>query len=316
MTEPLYASGRNLGNSTADHEGDFFMPVTPILPHATQLKVLAEEHNLLIKNPEAALAILQNVSYYRLSEYGLNLRKADNRTQYRDGVSLEQLFDLYCFDSRFRHNLIRVLEQLEIQLRTQIAYLLAKNYGAYGYLDANNFADHRIHENLLKELSYRQAKNKQLTFVNKEFASQTGGKVAIFAAVELLSFGNLASLYKIMQYQDKKELAALYGTSADYLNGWLLALVEVRNICAHYLRLYDLVLKQTPPLYKEYLRYRGRQNKIFPVLLVIKRMLRSNAQWRSLYKNIKYTLEKYQAVVDLDCIGFPQDWQNVLANPN
>lgn len=289
------------------------MELKPAYSYEEQLERMIKVHNLLIKDKQAALRILKTVNYYRISEYGLTLRKPDNREQYRDGTALEDLFALYCFDSRLRHNLLRVLEQIEIQLRAQFSYRLAMEYGAGGYLDSNNFSgDKHIHENLIRDLYYRMDKNKNAGFV-KHHINKYESKMPIWVSVELFSFGNLASLYKIMQKRDQKALAALYGTSPDYLNGWILALVEVRNICAHYTRLYNLPLKQTPPLYKEYRAYRGERNKVFAVLLVLKRMLQSNEQWSSLYKNLKHTIEKYHYVIDLECIGFPENWEEILA---
>lgn len=97
-----------------------------------------------------------------------------------------------------------------------------------------------------------------------------------------------------------------------YLDGWIQSLVEVRNICAHYGRLYNLPLKHTPFLYKENRPYKGNKNKIFPVLLVIKRLLKANEQWGDFYKKIEETLDKHSQIVNLSFMGFPDDWKVVL----
>jgi len=52
---------------------------------------------------------------------------------------------------------------------------------------------------------------------------------------------------------------------------------------------------------------------VFPILLILKRMLNANAQWESLLKDIKITLHKYIDVVNLSFLGFLKKWLQVLS---
>lgn len=134
----------------------------------------------------------------------------------------------------------------------------------------------------------------------------------IWVSVELMSFGSLSSLFSILKAEDQKNISRYYNTEPRFLKNWILCLVEVRNICAHYTRLYNMPLKENPRLYKENLRYRKEQNKIFPVLLIIKRMLKANEQWSSLLKDLKNTFAKYKGSFEFAFMGFPQDWEEIL----
>lgn len=91
----------------------------PALSYDEQIDRLKNVHNLLIPDEKIALEILMRVNYYRLSAYGIGLVKKDDREKFVDGISLEHIYRLYEFDSIFRNNLIHVIEQLEIQLRTR-----------------------------------------------------------------------------------------------------------------------------------------------------------------------------------------------------
>lgn len=51
-------------------------------------------------------------------------------------------------------------------------------------------------------------------------------------------------------------------------------LVEVRNICAHYGRMYNRILSSEPRLYREHSHV--KRNRAFAVILVIKRLLNDN----------------------------------------
>ena len=295
------------------------MELKPALTYAQQIDRLIEVHNLTINDRTEAEEIIKIVNYYRLSAYGIGLKKPFDKEQYRDGITLQMLFDLYCFDSQFKNNLIHTIEQLEIQLRTQISNYLALKYGPEGYMDSSNFLDIKnrmgksVHAGVIEHFQSEVKRQKNVPFV-KHHLDKYEGHFPVWVAVELFTFGNLSSLYSIMKAEDQKNIADLYQTKPKYLKSWILSLVEIRNICAHYTRLYNLPLKQTPFLYKEHRVYRQQHsNKIFPVLLVIKRMLNSNSQWKALLHDICDTIDKYQSVICFSFMGFPQDWRNILS---
>jgi len=295
-------------------------PLKPALTYNQQIERLKVIHKLTISDDALALRILAQVNYYRLSAYGIGLKKASTPEEYRDDITLEHIFRLYCFDSEFRNNIIHIVEQLEIMLRTRISYYLGITYGPEGYTDVRNFIDKQdrqgqsIHSKIMESLKREIQHNKNLPLV-KHHLETYGGHFPIWVAVEIMTFGNIASLFDIMKTEDKKEISILFGTSPSHLKSWILALVEIRNICAHYNRLYNMPLKQTPFLYRENRKYRNEQNKVFPTVLVIKRMLCANEQWESFLKDINKTMNKYRDVVVLSFIGFPSEWYEILSAP-
>ena len=237
------------------------MELKPALTYEGQIEHLKNYHNLLVEDYDEAIRILKRVNYYRLSGYGIGLKEKNNREKYIDGTSLETIYRLYLFDSKFKNLLIHTIEQIEIQLRAQLSSFLALKYGAECYRDAGNFTSKQtkdgeeIHSKILLSFDDECKRQKNVPFVKHHF-QKYDGHFPIWVAIDLFTFGNLCSLYDIMQNDDKTEIAKLYSTKPNYLGGWILSLVEVRNICAHYGRLYNLPLKQSPYLYKEYKRYR------------------------------------------------------------
>lgn len=291
----------------------------PALTYDQQIDRLKNVHNLSISDDAAALEILKKVNYYRLSAYGLGLSRKDDKEKYVDGVSLEHIYRLYEFDSIFRNMLIHVIEQLEIQLRTQISNFLALKYGSEGYVDSSHFTDKKtktgesVHTTVMESFIKERDHQKNAPFV-KHHMDKYEGHFPIWVAVELFTFGNLSSLYSIMVLEDRKEIARLYNTEPKYLGSWILALVEIRNICAHYSRLYNMPLKQTPHLYPEYQKYRvGTLNKVFPALLAIKRMLNSDERWNAFEIQLEALIDEYSDVVRLSFMGFPKEWKEVLS---
>ena len=248
------------------------------------------------------------------------MKKDSDPEIFQDGISINHLFDLYTFDSAFRSLILHTIEQIEIQLRTQLAYYLSLKYGAEGYLNPDNFIikckkdGTNIHTNIIESFQNECKRQNKVPFVvhhNEKY----GGHFPLWVAVELFTFGNLSSLLDIMKEEDKKKIATMYNTEPKYLKSWILSLVEVRNICAHYSRLYNMPLKQTPFLYSEYRKYRDKKiNKIFPVLLVIKRMLDDNQElWDSFFIDLCTLIKDYSNVLNLFYIGFPASWKSVLS---
>ena len=303
--------------------GHFFketkMKLKKPLCYNCQVNRLREFHHLEIDNRENAIKILETVNYYRLMGYGVGLKDKDDPELFERGISIEHIFNLYCFDSQLKNNLIKTLEQIEIKLRSQIAYHLAIKYGAESLMDETLFDDNidkhgeSIYSSIVNSVNKEINRQKDLPFVTHH-KRKYEGKFPIWVSIELMSFGKLSSLYSIMKLDDKKAIADLYRTDPIHLGNWVHCLVEVRNICAHYTRLYNMPLKQTPKLYPENNMYKRTQNKLFTVLLVIKRMLNANSQWLSLLKDIKVTFKKYSGYYRLSYMGFPDDWIEVLSD--
>jgi len=290
------------------------------LTYEDQIERLKDFHKLSIDDDEEALLILKKINYYRLSGYGIGLTLPNNKDQYRPGVSLKHLYKLYKFDSKMKNLLSLVIEQIEIQFRANISYHLAINYGTLGYLDRTNFADridskrNSVFEKISEEFKSMVERNKSLPFV-KHHINKYGGQFPIWVAVELFTFGNLTSLYSIMQDKDKNAIAKLYRTTDFYFNSWIRLLQVVRNICAHYGRLYNLTLMITPNLHKDYdfLKNDSRTQKIkvFYVLIVLKKVL-DKKQWDDFYPKFKTLLNEYSQFINLSFMSFPKNWEEIL----
>ncbi len=287
------------------------------LSYEEQIKHLREYHNLSIEDNKRALQILSDVNYYRLSAYGLGLMEEDNPEQFIEGVTLESIYRLYQFDGKLRTLLYKAIEFLEVQLRTQIAYYIAMNYGAEGYIDANNFeykvlqSGVVVHDSIIEHFNNERNRQKNLPIV-KHHEEKYEGHYPVWVALELFTFGNLVSLYSIMKPDDRKAIAKQYGVDYEYLKSWVLSLVEMRNICAHYGRIYNMPLKQKPRLYKEYRQYQTTVTRLFPLIIAMKKMFNGRDEWFTFSNGLSDLLSEYVDDVQLSFIAFPKNWRDVL----
>lgn len=154
-------------------------------------------------------------------------------------------------------------------------------------------------------------RNSKAPFVRNFRENYEGGQLPIYALVEVFSFGTLSKFFKNMQNPDKKAVAKTFGIGYTYLESWLESISYVRNICAHYGRLYNAKLSKTPLLYKEYSEAGIGNNRMFGILLCMKHILKNDSHWNLYVQDIEILIDKYEKV-DIKTMGFPENWKELL----
>ncbi len=267
---------------------------------------------LIVIDEEYAKKILNDISYFRLIKaYSLNLKTKNGK--YRENVTFEQLVDLYLFNANFRQIIFPEIEKIEINVRCRVSNYFAGKYGVLGYLDANNFESVKYHQEFLNDIQEEIRRNSKAPFVKNFRVNYEDGMLPIYALVEVFSFGTLSKFYKNMKNSDKKAIAKLFGIGYTYLESWLESISYVRNICAHYGRLYNAKLSKTPRLYKEYSEAGIGNNRIFGVLLCLKHILKNDDHWNLFLDKVEMLFDKYENV-DITTMGFKENWKEILEN--
>lgn len=265
---------------------------------------------LIVENEEYAKKILNDISYFRLIKaYSLNLKSKNGN--YADNVRFEQLVELYLFNANFRQIIFPEIEKIEINVRCRIANYFSEQYGVLGYLEADNFANIKYHQAFITDIEEELRRNSKAPFVKNFRDNYKGGNLPIYALVEVFSFGTLSKFYKNMKNPDKKLVAKSFGIGYTYFESWLESISYVRNICAHYGRLYNAKLSKTPILYKEYSEKGIGNNRIFGLLLCLKQLLKNDSHWNIFVDKIEMLFEKYESV-DIKTMGFPENWKELL----
>ena len=292
-----------------------YAPVKPARSYEEQARRLMDVHNLNAGNTDRARHILSTVNYYRLTTYGKHLGRTDNPELFVDGVTLDDLYDLYQFDMGLRHQILPVLEFFEVQLRAKISYHLAMSYGSTGYTSAANFRQDRqsqgSHKSLMNKFRIEVDREDDLAFV-RHHQNKYGGKFPIWAAVELFSFGMIAQLYAIMTEDDQWAVSKQYKLSPEELSALIAASVDVRNICAHYGRLYNQEMDDRVILLPKYAQYQS--DYVFPILLMLRIPAGGHRVYSDMIRGIRLLTQEFPKA-DLSLCGFPKNWEAVLRNP-
>lgn len=265
---------------------------------------------MIVKNEDYAKKILNDISYFRLIKaYSLNLKPKNSK--YKTGVTFEQIVELYLFNANFRQIIFPEIEKIEINVRCRIANYFSETYGVLGYLNVDNFSKQEYHRIFLKDIEEEVRRNQKAPFVKNFQENYKDRNLPLYALVELFSFGTLSKFYKNMKSPDKKAVAKTFGIGYTYFESWLESIAYVRNICAHYGRLYNAKLSKTPMLYKEYATESIGNNRIFGVLLCLKHLLKNDSHWKIFVDNIEILFDKYEKV-DIKTMGFPENWKELL----
>ena len=303
---------------------DFFYREDTVMTNSIQLKIpmtydeqilnLQVNHGLVITDCAKAKEILKTVNYYRLSAYGIDL--LDKTTdRYREGTSLEQIYSLYQFDSRLRNIISPVIEYVEIKLRSHIAYHLALKYGAECYRDRSYFHPwasgvtgkdmfDAFNEHVDAEIK-KQSKKPMVVHHMQKYE----GPFPIWVVVELLSLGTLSTLYSLMKREDQKAIAQDFKTGFVYVKSWFAALVEIRNICAHYGKLYNMPLDSLAKLSPKENQYAN--SRLFTDCLALRYVMHGESIWNTFVLNLRAIIDECP-IVNLKCIGFPNNWEDLL----
>lgn len=265
---------------------------------------------LIVDDEEYAKKILNDISYFRLIKaYSLNLKSKNGC--YNKQTAFKEIVDLYLFNSNFRQLIFPEIEKVEINVRCRLANFFAEQYGVLGYLQAENFSNENYHAQFLEDIKEEVRRNSKAPFVRNFKENYEGGNLPIYALVEVFSFGTLSKFYKNMLNKDKKAIAKTFGVGYTYFESWLESISYVRNICAHYGRIYNAKLSKTPILYKEYTQVGIGNNRIYGVLLCLKYLLKDDDHWNLFVDKIELLFDKYPCV-QISTMGFPENWKVLL----
>jgi len=278
---------------------------------------ILESRDMIIDDYDHAAEYLSRVNYYRFSGYSYLFQKGNDR--YKSGTQFEAITKIMDFDRQMRHILLAGLESAEIYARTQIAYWFShihwKDGGAY--YNPAFFTDPAHHKDFLDNLAVQIANNQDKPFVSHHI-HQYGGKMPLWCAVELISFSKLSQLYGNMKLEDQKAIASKMKLDERFLRNWLHCFSVLRNTCAHYGRLYSAVYSPPAVLGAKTLRTHSEimQNTLFAYIIALLRFLPDESDCELLRNGITDLIHEYTGLIDLWSIGFPDNWHDLLYDPD
>jgi len=295
--------------------------VKPFTSYEEQIKIL-RSRGCVVESDEECRQQLSRINYYRLSAYFLPYKNDDGN--YAAGTSFCRVIDTYEFDRKLRNIIMLALEETEANLRSKLAYFHAQKYGALGYLDPDthtqekNKAKKRYNHAAFLKLFWGQVSSNDTSLVARHHMKEYGGNFPIWVAVEFFTFGMLSRFYSDMKPADRRKFArdVFSCREADRIESWLRCCTDLRNVCAHYGRLYYRIFTAIPsgitpamPASKD--KYTHR--RLLPAIMAIRRLYPDLKKWNGeVVEPISALIAQYETSINLSHIGFPNNWEELL----
>ena len=206
-----------------------------------------------------------------------------------------------------------MIEEIELFLRTQLAYYSAHTHGALGYLEEKHYNSRHNHERFIQSID-AAIKNNKNTLVVKHHDNEYSGKLLIWAIVDFFSIGNLSYFYSDLLVEGKKYIAKeLFNTSYPFLDSWMKCITVLRNRCAHYSRLYYSLFTDMPKIPPGVVYMCS--GRVFDQILMLKFLYARKYKWdTSFVLSLETLISEYQDSIYLYHIGFPGNWIELLTN--
>ncbi len=283
------------------------------LTYEEQIEQLIDR-GLVVTDKQKAVNFLRYCSYNRFSGYCVPFEQEKNK--FFDGTTIEQIVALYEFDKNLRMLVLDGISQIEVYCRSQVAYNLTVNFlpicgeseeqltpfphlydGLFVYSPSScQPIGRECNSHCKKAFCSVKWKNSVTLDVKKSddpFFRQYCLKysdcdwekleIPIWLLVELISFGSLSRLYYIVKTDAKKRIAQNFNTKEEFLGSWLHSLSYLRNVCAHFSRLWNREMRISfripgkdplwQPFYSEFQRHSFFTKRPFCLFCVIAYLL-------------------------------------------
>jgi len=224
---------------------------------------LLESRGLVINNKNYAEKILSQISYYRLSAYTLvfevdetgDERIKERKHSFKCGTTFESIINLYNYDTKLRGYLLKTILEIEVFIKTLIAYELSTNsndpFILYDkkIIYTENEKNKIKYDEIIENLNYYCDKRKEIFIDHYKSRYSNAPKMPIWLAIEVMTIGDIAKHYSVLK-KDYQKLISKKLNIGDpvILSQWLHTINYLRNRAAHNHRMFNKRLKLPPNL--------------------------------------------------------------------
>ena len=193
-----------------------------------------------------------------------------------------------------------------------INFLLEMRSGGFlEFMDEKIYNNYHDHEKFLNHMQELIQKSRSQPFVSHHINNYENN-FPVWVLIELFTTNDLSIFYADLQKTDQKAIAKnCFGTIPSKLISWLHCLTILRNYCAHYSRLYYTLFTAQPhtPVDFSYKLFK----QVFDYILVLKFLYPTPERWKEeLVIPLSALIEEYNDCINLNHIGFPENWQIIL----
>lgn len=292
------------------------------------------------------MRILHKENYYSLINGYKDLfldestQENNKEEKFRKGSTLDEIYSLSIFDRNLRIIVLKRILKIEREFKSLVAYEFCfhnSNHGDYLLLSSFNNSNpdskkyekkmqqiQKLIDSIKESIEYYKDKKDNLRHYIDEY-----GSIPFWVLVNTMSFGKISTFYNFMKESQKDSIALNYNFSQKVLTRYMKVLSEVRNICAHDERFFNIRLGRDSEIadtkYHSKLKipivntkYTQGKNDFFAILIILKRIMEKeeyktlmsqiNDELRALLSKIK-SIKKENLMVKM---GLPANWLDLV----
>ena len=295
-----------------------------------QIDILKNK-GLVIEDIDETRKILLRENYFFLSGYRHLFLDSDGK-RFLDGTTFRELYAMFSFDRQLRNIIFKNILIVENNLKSILAYVMSKNHGfkENNYLNPHNFVKDSKKTKQINDLIRKM--KRQISVNGKQHAATAHylinyGYIPLWVVVKVLSFGIVGELYTILQYQDQKEIADVFGVDIYSMVEYLPILANYRNLCAHedicYCNKTQKIIEDTkyhrllyiPKVNDEYIY---GKNDLFALVIILKFILKED-DFTLFINEVSYELDRLSGKLEtikidkvLHAMGFPNNYKEIV----
>jgi abortive infection bacteriophage resistance protein len=243
---------------------------------------------------------------------------------FKDGSSLKNVFNLYCFDRELRKLILGEIEKIEVAVRARMIYTLSQTNGPFWFNDSNLFQNTRTFGNTNLRFT-KDFDDSDEEFIKNFKLNYSDNLPPSWMMLEITSFGSLSIVYKNLKAsRDKRYIANYFGVNESTFQSWLHSIVYIRNVCAHHGRLWNrnmsiapgiptspinsfikITTLPNPDITQPPIDLNNRTYYILSMIIYLLNIINPNHSFKS---KLYYLLKKYP-MIDVKAMGFPEGWE-------
>ena len=307
----------------------------PFMTYEQLIHKLKDEKKLEINDTDYAIKLLKEHSYFALiSGYKGPFKQKDGT--YKIHVSIQDIYTLYLFDDALRTLFLEYILKIEKHVKSLISYSFCEAYGEeqQHYLNATKYNYTPTNQDDVNELITRLTKiiNDPKNYPYIKHQKNQYGNIPLWVMMKALTLGTVSKMYSFLpqsiQHNVSKEFEYVHeGMLVQMLD----LLARVRNVCAHYERLFDYQYSKgtiddtyihgTLAIEKKKGQYIKGKNDLFAVVIVLKYLLSEEdfADFvEKLQKIIQQLFSETRMIQETQLykyMGFTENWLDIRTCP-
>ena len=218
------------------------------LTYDEQIVFLKEKKNLEIQDEEYAKKILFKTGYFPLINGYKETYKNPITSQFQDGITFEDIYELYQFDNDLRSIFIKYILMLERNIKSSLSYHFCLTYGDMqdDYLDINHY-DYSgkkkiVLQNMLKIIKGQLRNDSDYVYIRHYMKKYN--YVPLWVLFNVLTIGQLSKIYSCQKGRVQIQVCQDFGSiKINEMIKMLAVMTKFRNVCAHSDRLFDFRTK-------------------------------------------------------------------------